>query len=431
MQCSKLVRCRLASARRIEGVIFMGEKDGWIVVAGGVLITLMLGVTYTWSVFAGPLSEKYGWSQTEVQLAFSIMLAAFSLSMIPAGILQDRRGPRDVALLGGFLLGIGFIATALFASTPLILYVTYGLLAGAGVGFAYGTPLSAGVKWFPKNRGLVSGIIMFGFGFSSLLLAPIAKEIIISQGIAQAFLLLGIVFIAAVSAGAMLLRNPPDFKASGAAASQSEIGPREMLGKKEFWLLWVMFAFSASAGLMVIGNLATFAKLSFTSSHGMIADAAFSLAALAVGVLAIFNGAGRIFAGWASDKIGRQKVILTLFGLQAILLFTIIWASAISPYALLVWMAAIGFCFGANFSLFPSATADFFGTKNMGVNYGIMFTAYGFGGILGPQVMAYMLDAAKSAHGSLTVIDYATPFFAVGVLVGIAALLSLFAREKK
>jgi len=409
----------------------MGDKSGWIVVAGGVLITLMLGVTYTWSVFAGPLVEKYGWSQTEVQLAYSVMLAAFSLSMIPAGILQDKRGPRDVALFGGILLGLGFIATAFFAKSPLVLYVTYGLLAGAGVGFAYGTPLSAGVKWFPKNRGLVSGIIMFGFGFSSLLLAPIAKEIILTQGIEQAFLILGVVITIVVSIGAMLLRNPPDFKAAGATADQVEIGPRDMLGKREFWLLWVMFAFSASAGLMVIGNLATFAKLSFATEHAMPQDAAFSLAALAVGILAVFNGGGRIFAGWASDKVGRQKVIISLFGLQALLLFTILIASAVSPYLLLAWMAAIGFCFGSCFALFPSATADFFGTRNMGVNYGVMFTAYGFGGILGPQIMAFMLDSAKASKGALAVSDYATPFFAVGVLVGIAALLSIFVKGEK
>lgn len=408
----------------------MDDKKGWIVVAGGVLITLMLGVTYTWSVFAGPLAENYGWSQTEVQLAYSIMLAAFSLSMIPAGMLQDRRGPRDVVLLGGFLLGAGFIATALFAKSPLVLYVTYGLLAGAGVGFAYGAPLSAGVKWFPKNRGLVSGIIMFGFGFSSLLLAPVAKEIILSQGIEQAFLILGIAITIVVGIGAMLLRNPPDFKAEGTAANVTEVSPRNMLGMRQFWILWVMFAFSASAGLMVIGNLATFARLSFTVEHAMPQDEAFSLAALAVGILAVFNGGGRIFAGWASDKIGRQKVILALFGLQALLLFTILLASSISPYLLLAWMAMIGFCFGSCFSLFPSATADFFGTKNMGVNYGVMFTAYGFGGILGPQVMAFMLDSAKASKGALVVYDYATPFFFVGVLVGLAAMLSFFLKSE-
>lgn len=395
---------------------------GWKVVAGGVLINLMLGVTYTWSVFAGPLIEKYGWSQTEVQLAFSVMLAAFALSMIPAGMLIDRRGPRAVALAGGLLLAAGFVATGLFASTPLLLYVTYGLVAGAGVGLAYGTPISAGMKWFEKGKGLVSGIIVFGFGFGSLLLAPLAKELIVTQGIQQAFLLLGVVFAAVIGIGAMLLRNPPECKPAAPAKGFDAFG---ILKKREFWLLWAMFALSSAAGLMVIGNLATFAKLSFTSTHGMAADSAFSLAALAVGVLAVFNGAGRIFAGWLSDRIGRSKTMLLFFGVQAIAVASIVLAGSLSPWLLFAVMCVVGLCFGANFSLFPAATADYFGTSNSGVNYGLVFTAYGVGGIVGPQLMAMMLDASKAATGALSVQAYGTPFLIAGAMVAVAALLSL------
>ncbi|MFA5246848.1 MAG: OFA family MFS transporter [Candidatus Micrarchaeia archaeon] len=402
-------------------------KAGWTVVAGGVLINLMLGVTYTWSVFAGPLAQEYGWSQTEVQLAFSVMLAAFALSMIPAGMLIDRYGPRIVALAGGLLLAAGFIATGLFATTPLLLYITYGLLAGAGVGLAYGTPISAGMKWFEKGKGLVSGIIVFGFGFGSLLLAPVAKELIISQGIQQAFLMLGLVFAAVVSFGAMLLKNPEEYKPTVQAKGLAAFG---ILKKRDFWLLWVMFAFSSAAGLMVIGNLATFAKLSFSSTHGMDADSAFSLAALAVGVLAVFNGLGRIFAGWLSDRIGRPKTMLLAFGVQAIAVASIASAGVYSPLLLLAVMCIVGLCFGANFSLFPAATADFFGTTSSGVNYGLMFTAYGIGGIIGPQAMAYSLDAAKASTGVLGVGAYATPFLFSAALVGIAALMSLLFVKK-
>ena len=401
-------------------------KAGWNVVAGGVLINLMLGVTYTWSVFAGPLADKFGWTQTEVQLAFSVMLAAFALSMIPAGMLIDRRGPRAVALAGGLLLAAGFVATGLFAATPLLLYITYGLIAGAGVGLAYGTPISAGMKWFEKGKGLVSGIIVFGFGFGSLLLAPVAKELIVTQGIQQAFLLLGVVFAAVISLGAMLLRNPPEYKPDAQAKGFAAFG---ILKKREFWLLWAMFALSSAAGLMVIGNLATFAKLSFTSTHGMGSDAAFSLAALAVGVLAVFNGAGRIFAGWLSDDIGRKKTMLLMFGIQAIAVSTIVFAGSFSPGLLFAVMCVVGLCFGANFSLFPSATADYFGTSNSGVNYGLVFTAYGVGGIVGPQLMAMMLDASKAASGALTVDAYGNPFLIAGGMVAAAALASLFVEN--
>ncbi len=410
------------------------ERAGWVVVAGGVLINLMLGVTYTWSVFAGPLVEKYGWSQTEVQLAFSVMLAMFAVSMIPAGMIQDRKGPRMVALAGGILLGLGFIATALFASSPLILYITYGVLCGSGVGLAYVTPIAAGVKWFEKKKGLVSGIIVFGFGFGSLLLAPVAQKLIEMQGITQTFLALGVAIAIIITIGALLLRNPAEQKASAKSCAENECGPRQMLMTKNFWMLWLMFAFAAAAGLMVIGNLATFAKLSFTSVHGMDKAAAASLAALAVGALAIFNGAGRILGGWLSDKVGRQKTMLAVFGLQALLLWTVLLSSNLSPWSLFASMALIGLCFGANFSLFPSATADAFGTKNMGVNYGFMFTAYGFGGIVGPQIMALMLDYALVSKSDITVGlavgDYATPLMLVGGLVAISAIISLFAGKK-
>lgn len=407
------------------------EKAGWTVVAGGVLINLMLGVTYAWSVFAGPLAEKFGWSQTEVQLAFSVMLAVFAVTMIPAGWLQDRRGPRVVALAGGLLLGAGFIATSLFASSPLMLYLTYGVLAGAGVGLAYCTPIAAGVKWFSGRRGLVSGIIVFGFGFGSLLLAPLAKELIVSQGIQQTFLVLGVIFAVVITLGALLLRNPPAPSAGGSASAAcggGEVHPVKLLSSPQFWMLWVMFAFSAAAGLMVIGNLATFAKLSFTSTHGMTPDAAFSLAALAVGVLGVFNGVGRILAGWLSDRIGRTKAMLLFFGAQAFLVSGIVFASGFSPWALFGVMALVGLCFGSNFSLFPSASADFFGTKNAGANYGMVFTAYGVGGILGPQLMAYLLDASKASVGALTVGAYSLPFILAGCLVGVAALIALFTK---
>ena len=409
----------------------MNNSSGKIVVSGGLMITLMLGVTYTWSVFAGPLVEKHGWSQKEVQLAFSFMLAIFSLSMIPAGLFQDKKGPKLSALFGGLLLGAGFITTALYAKSPLTLLITYSLFSGAGVGFAYGAPLYAAVKWYPSRKGLISGIIMFGFGFGSLLLAPIATKIILSQGNSDSFMILGLIIMLVVCFGAMLLKNPPNFSAAIAKNSEGEIGPKRMLKTAQFWLLWIIFACASSAGLMVIGNLATYTKLISTSTHGMPKEEASWIAAFAVGIMAVFNGLGRIFAGLASDKIGRDKVMLILFGLQSILLLTLSQASRNSSYLMLVWIALIGFCFGSCFSIMPSATADFFGTKNIGANYGVMFSAYGFGGILGPQIMAFMLDRARNAEGSILAGDYFNPFVLASVLVSTAALLSFFLKKKR
>jgi OFA family oxalate/formate antiporter-like MFS transporter len=409
----------------------MTKQSGVTVVAGGLMITLMLGVTYTWSVFAGPLAEKFGWTQTQVQSAFSIMLAVFSLSMIPGGLIQDRKGPKVAALFGGFLLGMGFITTGFYAKSPGSLLLTYGLFSGAGVGFAYGAPLFAAVKWFPKRRGLISGIITFGFGFGSLLLAPVANKIILSQGISESFVILGFIIMIVVCAGSVLLRNPQGAKESLSKANKNELGPRHLFSTKLFWLLWCIFACCSSAGLMIIGNLATFTKLISKSNYQMLNEQASWIAAFSVGLMAVFNGCGRLIAGWASDRFGRDKVILVLFSLKALLLFTFIQASKASPYLLFLWITLIGFCFGSIFSVMPSATADFFGTKNVGVNYGIMFSAYGFGGILGPQIMAFMLDKAKNSTGMIVLDDYNSPFILAGLLVAVAALLSFSINKQK
>jgi OFA family oxalate/formate antiporter-like MFS transporter len=242
-------------------------------------------------------------------------------------------------------------------------------------------------------------------------------------------MILGFVIMSLVCLGSFLIKNPPNFKATVSNMSNVEIGPRQMLRTTKFWLLWAIFAFSASAGLMIIGNLATFTKLVSTTTYGLSKEDASWIAAFAVGLIAVFNGLGRLLAGWASDKIGRDKVILILFGLESLLLFTLPQASLISSYMMLTWIALIGFCFGSCFSILPSATADYFGTKNLGVNYGVMFSAYGFGGILGPQIMAFMLDSARGPKGSIVVNDYTNPFFFAGLLGATAALLSFLLKK--
>ncbi len=402
------------------------ERKGWFVVLGGLLVNLMFGVTYAWSVFSGPLADKYGWSQTEIQLAYSIMLAVNAFVMIPAGRFVDRHGPRAVALAGGLILGAGFVATGIFASSTWMLYVTYGIIVGVGVGIGYISTVSTVVKWFEGRRGLATGIVVFGFGFGSLILAPVATWIISFRGVSEAFIILGVVFAVLVSLSSRLLKNPPQVGNYGAPKG---ISATELLGKTQFWLLWLMFLFSTSAGLMVIGILATFAKLSFVSVYGMDKAGAANLAALAVGVLAVFNGAGRVFAGMLSDGIGRRNTFIAVFVLQAILIFSFVPASSLFVSFLFVWVAAIGFCFGANFSLFPSAAADFFGTDSMGSDYGLLFTAFGLGGILGPQVMAFMLDSAKAARGSIGVLDYSAPFMILAALVLFSAVLAFFVKN--
>ncbi len=434
----------------------------WLIVLGGVMINLMLGVTYTWSVFGSALQSDFGWIITEERLAFSIMLFMFAITMPIAGKIQDKKGPRLIALIGGALLGLGFIVSSFAVQSNTLMYVTYGVLAGAGVGFAYNAPIAVGGKWFPDKRGLVMGLMVFGFGFGSVLLAPVAQVLISGVpaqptgliqplivslfnlpgmssladiGLQSTFMTLGILFLIVVCAGAMLLRNPPEgwtpegwdpTKVNKAVThAYRDFSISEILRMRQFWMLWIMFTFSASAGLMVIGFLKNFGSLSFETVHGFPAAAAGLEGALAVSVLAIFNGVGRVFSGWVSDRIGRTRTMFVLFALQAVLVSTFVYTTTLSAIMVYVVMALIGLCFGANFALFPSATADFFGTKNVGVNYGAVFTAYGVGGILGPMLSASLVPAAA------TVGDYAMPGLIIGVLVGIAAIMALFTKPPK
>ena len=434
----------------------------WLIVLGGVMINLMLGVTYTWSVFGSALQSDFGWIITEERLAFSIMLFMFAITMPIAGKIQDKKGPRLIALIGGALLGLGFIASSFAVQSNTVMYVTYGVLAGAGVGFAYNAPIAVGGKWFPDKRGLVMGLMVFGFGFGSVLLAPVAQVLISGVpaqptgliqplivslfnlpemssladiGLQSTFMTLGILFLIVVCAGAMLLRNPPEgwtpegwdpTKVNKAVThAYRDFSISEILRMRQFWMLWIMFTFSASAGLMVIGFLKNFGSLSFETVHGFPVAAAGLEGALAVSVLAIFNGVGRVFSGWVSDRIGRTRTMFVLFALQAVLVSTFVYTTTLSAIMVYAVMALIGLCFGANFALFPSATADFFGTKNVGVNYGAVFTAYGVGGILGPMLSASLVPAAA------TVGDYAMPGLIIGVLVGIAAIMALFTKPPK
>lgn len=435
------------------------KTNRWLIVAGGVIINLMLGVTYTWGIFGSALEKTYNWSASEQTLAFSIMLFFFAVTMPVAGKIQDKKGPMKVALIGGILLGLGFIASSQAVNDRILMYLTYGVLAGCGVGFAYGAPIAAGNKWFPDKRGLIAGIMVFGFGFGSVLLAPAAQVMIsglpaqpkgliqplivslfqtpalsgaIKIGLQNTFMYLGGAFLVLICLGAMLLRNPPaGWKPAGWDPSKSkkavthaykDFTVSDMIKTRQFWMLWTMFMFTSAAGLMVIGFLNKFGEIAFKEAFKYPADAAVLEGAVALSVLAIFNGIGRIFAGWLSDHIGRAKTMFILFGIQAVLLASFVYVSQTTPLMVYVVMASIGLCYGACFSLFPSATADFFGTKNVGANYGVMFTSYGVGGILGPMLSAYLVKASPGIN------DYMMPGLILGVLVGFAALMALIIK---
>jgi len=394
------------------------------VVVGAMLIQLSLGSLYSWSVFVRPLLAAFpGSTSTQVSLPFTIALAVFSVTMVFAGLWQDRSGPKTVATAGGLVLGLGNILASQVARLELV-YATYGVLGGIGIGLAYVCPIAACIKWFPDKRGFVSGLAVAGFGAGSFFYAQFANYLIglgsPESSWRQAFIILGTIYLISILAGAQLLRNPPSgWLPAGWSPSQSSAKAmmsghtwKEMVKTRTFYKLWTMFAFAASSGLMVIGHLSPFGQES-----GLMA----AEAATIVGVLALFNGAGRIIWGFVSDRIGRQRTMLAMFVLNATIMFLLREMGG-TIFLLATAAAIVGFCFGGTLAIFPSATADSFGTKYLGVNYGLMFTAYGVAGIIGPMIGALVHDVSGT---------YVYAFLVAATLSVMSSILSLTLKTRR
>ena len=379
----------------------------WNIVIAAIAIQLCLGVIYAWSPIKSLLTTGFAWSHQDASLPFSVGLATFAVVMVLAGRWQDKAGPRKVATAGGILYGIGYIlASQGVPPTVGWIVLTYGIIGGAGIGLAYVCPIAALVKWFPDKRGLISGLAVAGFGAGAFIFSKLIPVIATAPdpGLYNVFLYFGITFLVVVTLAAQMLQNPPEgYKPEGweppaakdGAPSSYNYEWGEMLGTKQFWLLWFMFIIGATAGLMTIGHIKGFSADLLYDQGVRYPD---SKAITIVGMLSIFNGLGRIVWGAASDKIGRTKAMMIMFLLQAGAMFGL--TSFARPfvyeyYTLMAIACLIGFNFGGNFALFPSATADFFGTKNIGINYGWVFTSYGVAGIFGPMLGGYVKDTLK------------------------------------
>lgn len=400
----------------------------WLILGAAMLIQLCLGTLYAWSVFIGPLEAIYGFTRTQTQIVFSLNVAAVSLAVLFAGGWQDKIGPRKIVICGGALFGGGYLAAGLLSHGSFPIIVTaIGIISGIGSGLAYIGVVTTGIKWFPEKRGLVSGLIVGGMGAGTMLIAGIAAYLIRQVGVLETFSVFGIFFLVFIPFAAIVFENPPaDFEikriGDKQTAKEKEISRKEMLKTTQFWLLWAMFVCGASAGLMYIGVLKSFGEKLPGITHIMAAGA--------VVLFAVGSTVGRVSLGWLSDKIGLRKTMFLMFATQAIMMSALI--DMISPYdfwpnflsifrqpssiGLSIVSVLIGFNFGANFSLFPSATSKWFGMKNLGANYGVMFTAFGTGGLIGPIINGKIFDLTGSCL-------YA--FIFAGILCFIAALLSL------
>ena len=395
---------------------------GWTVVIAAVGINLILGVLYAWSVMGKALVLQWHWKVAEASLPFTISAAAFSLMMIFAGRWQDKIGPRYVAMLGGIMLGLGLILSS-FASTPGMMLLTFGLVGGVGIGLGYSATTPPSIKWFPPARkGLITGIVVSGVGLAAVYIAPLAQHLLKVTSIPNTVLILGAGTIVLVSLLSQLLSNPPagyspaPVSAPGALAAKApaarpNLDWHEMLRTGQFYQLWLMFVLSASAGLMIISQVALIAK---DQAH----IDAWGFAPVAT--LAIFNTLGRLVSGFLSDRIGRTNTMVLAFVLQAANMFA--FSHYTTPSLLIFGSAFTGLCYGTIFTLFPAATADFYGVRNLGVNYGFVFTGFGVAGVIGPMLAGRIRDAYGNYHNA---------FVISGVMLLVGAALAFIVKSPK
>lgn len=398
---------------------------GWVVTLAALGINLALGILYTWSVISKAIPDDWNWTEQQKSWPYAIACLVFSIMMVPAGRLQDKISPRWVATFGGVLVGLGMMLASR-GNSYWNYMLGFGVLAGTGIGFGYASATPPAVKWFPAARtGMIAGIVVSGFGLASVYAAPLTNWLVkLEGGVPGAMFTLGLAFLVVVVLLAQLLRTPPKGyvpagtvpASPGAVAKKEDFSPLEMLRTPQFYLLWFMYACGAGAGLMIIAKLAVIADK----------QAGVALGFVLVASLAVGNGAGRIIAGMLSDRLGRKPTIIGCLLFQAVLMIVLTLATKGSMLCAIPCMAVLsalmGANYGANLALYPSVTKDFYGLKNFGVNYGLVFTSWGIGGFALSLVAGRLYDS----YGTFTYSCY----LAAGLLV-LAAIGALSLRPPR
>jgi MFS family permease len=425
-------------------------RSRWLIVVGAILIQLALGAIYAWSVFTARLTDAagpYAFSASQTAWVFSAGLATFAIVMVLAGRVLPRVGPRPLTVAGGLLLGLGYLLGGLYGDSFGVQLLGIGVIGGAGIGLAYVVPISVCVKWFPDKKGLITGLAVAGFGFGATIWVKLAgswfggllttTSVFGLPGVQSVFVIYGITFFLLVLLGSTVMVNPPEgyqpagwtppATNDGDQEGEADFRARDMLRTPQFYMLWSVFMFASIAGLMVIYCIKLFG-IDALEYRGVVGAGAITGTAMAW--YAIFNGLGRIAWGSISDRLGRKKTIVLMSCLQGVtMLLTYHVFITFGMVSGFVFAAAlIGFNYGGAFALFPAITADYFGNRNVGSNYGWMFTAYGVAGLAGPLLAGYFKDAAQGmAQPSV----WMTPFVIAGALCLLGALvMSLTSRPR-
>ncbi len=383
-------------------------------------------------MFRAPLETLYGWPPSVSIAPYRYSLLCLPLAMIFGGHLQDRLGPRLAASFGGLLLSVGCLLAGFAGHTPRGLIFSYGVIAGTGVGFAYVTPIATCLKWFPDRRGFITGLSVMGFGMGSLLFAPLLVALIghdaarYAVTVPRTFYILAAVFFVVVIGAAQALRNPPvgwsppgwHPPAESSGGSAKDASAREMLGTAQAYILWLIFFSGCAIGQTMIGEAAPYLNAIAASHAGGLSTGA------AVGLMAVFNGVGRIAWGSISDRYGRRVAGVGMFALATAACFFLLRQPASFGQGF-AGLCAVAFSFGGLLALIPALTADYFGTTHVGINYGIISTAYGLCGFFVPRFFAQWMDQARAINQVAAGYDSIAMVLAAVAAAGLLLVLTL------
>jgi OFA family oxalate/formate antiporter-like MFS transporter len=394
----------------------------WLIVAAGVVMQVALGSVYTWSVFRIPLSNTYGASVSAVNATFSIAILALGFAAFFGGLWMNRSGLRIVALTAGVLYGAGVFLASFAEPSLWILYITYGLIAGIGTGIGYIVPVATLIKWFPDKRGFISGIAVAGFGSGALVTVPLAKELIRDVGLFSTFMILGVIYLVMVVGAGFFMKNPPEgWKPEGWQPKEKDLTERSGVNYElssalktwQWYALWTILFLNVTAGMAIISEADPIVQ--------ELSGVAPVTAAWVVSIIFVGNAAGRLLWPWLSDAMGCRWVFLTMYLLQAVLFF-LMPVIGTSVFLLAVLAFVIVSCCGGGFGTMPAFNADYFGSKNVGMSYGLMITAWGFGGVLGPQLISWAYDATGA---------YWRAFYIIAGIMLVAFIIPLIIRPPK
>lgn len=400
----------------------MSERlpNRWGIAVAAVCMQICLGAVYGWSVFKKPLMGAEHWSETAVQLNFTLAILFLGFGTIIGGLWQDKAGPRKVATTAGLIYGLGYMVSGMAAAHHSLnwLYIGYGVLTGIGMGMGYICPVATLVKWFPDRRGLMTGVAVCGYGFGAAVMGPFAAWEVIHYGVPATFWTLGIVYLLVVVSAAQFYANPPaGWRPAGweprtsvaRAATVVDFTVGEALGTWQFYLLFLLLFLNVSAGIMIISQASPMAQ-------EMVGMTVLRAAAM-VSVISLCNGFGRVFWAWVSDYLGRSRVYFLLFLIQVAIFIMLPRIHSLSLFT--ISFAIIGLCYGGGFGTMPSFTADFFGAKAMGGIYGIILLAWGLAAIPSPIMIAHI-------HQNLG--RYAPAINVIAVVMLVALIFPILAR---